>query len=244
MMAFSGSIGFVGLMMLHIVRFVMGNNNARVLPFSVLFGTIFLIWVDIAARVVMAPEDMPVGVVTGLIAGVFFVGLLVRRRIWRVGACGVLCYSITLVLNREATVTKSIPPHATATALSGNDLLVFEVLRAANGPASAYDILERLKPERPRIAPTTVYRALEHLIRAGRVRRIESLNAYLAARDAGDRAVVFAICDDCGRVQERDAVPEVGRITKALAKDGFRPTHPVVEVHGRCGDCDSMGGRA
>ncbi len=138
---------------------------------------------------------------------------------------------------------KSIPPHANAVVLTGNDLLVFDVLLAANGPASAYDILDRLKPDRPRIAPTTVYRALEHLIRAGRVRRIESLNAYLPAADASDRAVVFAICDDCGRVQARDAGAEVGRITKALARDGFRPSHPVVEVHGRCGDCDATGGK-
>ena len=117
------------------------------------------------------------------------------------------------------------------------------MLREANGPVSAYDILDRLKPERPRIAPTTIYRALEHLIRTGRARRIESLNAYLPASEVGDQAVVFAICDDCGRVQERDAAAEVARLTKALARDGFRPTHPVVEVHGRCGDCDA-GGKA
>jgi iron complex transport system permease protein len=80
MVAFSGIIGFVGLMMPHIVRLVMGGNNARVLPFSGLFGAIFLIWADIAARVVLAPEDMPIGVVTGLIGGVFFVGLLARRK--------------------------------------------------------------------------------------------------------------------------------------------------------------------
>jgi len=131
-----------------------------------------------------------------------------------------------------------IPPQEAFPLPTGNDRLVFDVLRAANGPVSAYDIMDRLKPDRPRIAPTTVYRALEHLIRAGRVRRIESLNAYLPASETSDRAVVFAICDDCGRVQERDAGAEVGRITKALAKDGFRPTHPVVEVHGRCGECD------
>lgn len=81
MVAFSGIIGFVGLMMPHIVRLVMGGNNSRVLPFSALFGAIFLIWADIIARVVMAPEDMPIGVVTGLIGGLFFVGLLARRRL-------------------------------------------------------------------------------------------------------------------------------------------------------------------
>ena len=127
---------------------------------------------------------------------------------------------------------------------TGNDQLVFDVLRAAKSALSAYDIMDLLKPDRPRIAPTTVYRALEHLIRAGRVRRIESLNAYLPATATDDRAVVFAICDDCGRVQERDAGADVRRITKALAKDGFRPTHPVVEVHGRCGACDATGAKA
>lgn len=79
MVAFSGIIGFVGLMMPHVVRLVMGGNNTRVLPFSALFGAIFLIWADIVARVVMAPEDLPIGVVTGLIGGVFFVRLLTRR---------------------------------------------------------------------------------------------------------------------------------------------------------------------
>ena len=139
---------------------------------------------------------------------------------------------------------KMLPPQDRPAKPTGNDQLVFDVLRAANGAISAYDIMDLLKPDRPRIAPTTVYRALEHLIRAGHVRRIESLNAYLPATATDDRAVVFAICDDCGRVQERDAGAEVGRITQALAKDGFRPTHPVVEVHGRCGECDATGGKA
>lgn len=81
MVAFSGIVGFVGLMMPHIVRLIMGGNNARVLPFSALLGAIFLIWADIVARVVMAPEDMPIGVVTGLMGGIFFVGLLAKRRL-------------------------------------------------------------------------------------------------------------------------------------------------------------------
>lgn len=80
MVAFSGIISFVGLMMPHIVRLVIGGNNTRVLPFSALFGAIFLVWADVAARLIMAPEDMPIGVVTGLIGGVFFVWLLARRK--------------------------------------------------------------------------------------------------------------------------------------------------------------------
>ncbi len=126
----------------------------------------------------------------------------------------------------------------------GNDAMVFDIIRAANGPLSAYDILDRLKPIRPRIAPPTIYRALEHLIADGLVRRIESLNAYLTADERAPGTVVFAICDDCGRVQQRDAGVEVARLTRALAKEGFRPSHPMVEVHGRCGDCHTAGTKA
>jgi iron complex transport system permease protein len=79
MVAFSGLIGFVGLMMPHLVRLVVGGDNARVLPGSALAGAVFLIWADVAARVVMAPEDMPIGVVTGLIGGVFFIWMMARR---------------------------------------------------------------------------------------------------------------------------------------------------------------------
>ncbi|MDX8352555.1 iron ABC transporter permease [Cognatiyoonia sp. IB215182] len=80
MVAFSGIIGFVGLMVPHIVRMLVGGDYLRVLPSSALVGAIFLLWADIAARTIMAPEDMPIGIVTGLIGGLFFVWLLGRRR--------------------------------------------------------------------------------------------------------------------------------------------------------------------
>ncbi len=80
MVAFSGMIGFVGLMIPHIVRAMVGGDYTRVLPWSALAGAIFLLWADIVARTVMAPEDMPIGIVTGLIGGVFFVALLRQKR--------------------------------------------------------------------------------------------------------------------------------------------------------------------
>jgi iron complex transport system permease protein len=89
MVAFSDIIGFVGLMMLHVVRLVLGGNNARVLRFSALFGAILLIWAVIVARVVMAPEDMSIGVVIGLIGRLFFVMLLGKRR--SQGTAGLIC---------------------------------------------------------------------------------------------------------------------------------------------------------
>ena len=78
-MAFSGIIGFVGLMVPHIARILVGGDYRRVLPASALIGAVFLLWADIAARTLMAPEDMPIGIVTGLVGGVFFVWLLRRK---------------------------------------------------------------------------------------------------------------------------------------------------------------------
>ncbi len=80
MVAFSGIIGFVGLMVPHVVRMIVGGDYRRVLPGSALIGAVFLLWADIAARTVMAPEDIPVGIVTGLVGGVFFVWLLRRKQ--------------------------------------------------------------------------------------------------------------------------------------------------------------------
>lgn len=79
MVAFSGIIGFVGLMMPHLVRLIMGGDNARLLPASAYAGALFLILADALARVVMAPEDLPIGVVTGLTGGIFFIWMMSRR---------------------------------------------------------------------------------------------------------------------------------------------------------------------
>jgi len=80
MVAFSGIIGFVGLMVPHVVRMIVGGDYRRVLPASALLGAVFLLWADIVARTIMAPEDIPIGIVTGLVGGLFFIWLLGRRR--------------------------------------------------------------------------------------------------------------------------------------------------------------------
>lgn len=78
--AFSGVISFVGLMVPHFARLIVGGDYRRVLPVSALIGAIFLIGADMLARTLIAPRDMPIGVLTGLIGGVFFVILLRGRR--------------------------------------------------------------------------------------------------------------------------------------------------------------------
>jgi len=74
-----GPIGFIGIIVPHLVRLLVGSDHRIVLPASALFGASFLVLCDLAARTVMAPLEIPVGVVTALIGGPFFLWLLVKR---------------------------------------------------------------------------------------------------------------------------------------------------------------------
>lgn len=75
----AGPIGFVGIVVPHLVRLLTGVDHRIVLPASALFGAAFLVLCDLAARTVMAPVEVPVGVVTTLLGGPFFLWLLVRK---------------------------------------------------------------------------------------------------------------------------------------------------------------------
>lgn len=74
-----GIIGFVGLMTPHLLRLVVGPDHRRLLPAVLLAGPIFLILADLVARTVLAPQELPVGVVTALLGGPFFLFLLIRE---------------------------------------------------------------------------------------------------------------------------------------------------------------------
>ncbi|MBN3801733.1 iron ABC transporter permease [Paraburkholderia sp. Ac-20336] len=76
MVAVSGAIGFVGLVAPHAARRLVGAGHARLLPTSALVGAIMLVWADVAARTLISPDDLPIGVVTGLFGGIFFVWLV------------------------------------------------------------------------------------------------------------------------------------------------------------------------
>ena len=79
LVSLSGAIGFVGLILPHVARFLVGAEHRRLLPISALLGALFLVWVDVAARTLLAPQDLPIGIATAAIGGVFFVFLLRRR---------------------------------------------------------------------------------------------------------------------------------------------------------------------
>jgi iron complex transport system permease protein len=78
--AVSGSIGFVGLVIPHLIRLVTGPNHRHVLPLSMLVGGAFLILADLMARTIIAPKELPIGVITALIGAPVFALLLIRER--------------------------------------------------------------------------------------------------------------------------------------------------------------------
>jgi len=74
----SGMIGFVGLMTPHITRLILGGDHRLLLPASALAGALVMVLADLAARTVLAPVELPVGIVTAVLGGPFFVWLLIR----------------------------------------------------------------------------------------------------------------------------------------------------------------------
>lgn len=78
MVAVSGVIGFVGLIVPHIVRILVGSDHRRALPAVTLLGAAFAIGADLVARAVISPLELPVGIITALVGGPFFIWLLCR----------------------------------------------------------------------------------------------------------------------------------------------------------------------
>lgn len=79
----SGSIGFVGLVIPHFIRLLIGPNHRHVLPLSMLVGGGYLILADLIARTIIAPSELPIGVITALIGAPIFALLLIRERFGR-----------------------------------------------------------------------------------------------------------------------------------------------------------------
>ncbi|WP_318519422.1 FecCD family ABC transporter permease [Photobacterium leiognathi] len=78
--AVAGPIGFIGLIVPHLVRLVLGPDNRRLLPFSAVFGALFLLLCDLLARTVIAPNELKTGIITAVIGGIYFIVLLIRSQ--------------------------------------------------------------------------------------------------------------------------------------------------------------------
>ena len=75
-----GPIGFVGIIVPHLVRLVVGADHRLVLPASFFFGAAFLVVCDVASRTVLSPLELPVGIITAIIGGPFFLWMLIRKK--------------------------------------------------------------------------------------------------------------------------------------------------------------------
>lgn len=117
---------------------------------------------------------------------------------------------------------------------------VLEIVWHSHRPVGAYDILASLGGEGRRPAPPTVYRALDFLIDAGLVHRLDSLNAFIGCPDPGRlHAGQFLICRQCRTVIELDD-PGIERLVSGKAESlGFSEVRQVLEIEGVCESCRS-----
>ena len=117
---------------------------------------------------------------------------------------------------------------------------VLEVLLDAAKPLGAYDLADAVALQGRRMAPITVYRALDFLIENGLVHRLASQNAYIAcAHQHGPKeTVAFLICENCGSVDEVTSAALSKTLSDVLEREKFTPHGQIIEITGRCADCD------
>lgn len=115
---------------------------------------------------------------------------------------------------------------------------VLELVSERHAPVGAYDILGALKKSEGALAPPTVYRALEFLMDAGLIHRIDTLNAFISCESPEETHTgQFLVCRSCSRVTELDD-PAITRLLLHKAKAaGFASDTQSVEIKGLCADC-------
>jgi len=131
--------------------------------------------------------------------------------------------------------------------LKKNEQIVYQALREQGAAMSAYDVIEVVKGE-GLTAPPTVYRALNGLIDAGLVHKLESLNAFIACAHTDDRcdchdetghrsAAVFAVCGKCRKATEFEQPEATARLASWAAENDFALDGMTLELRGTCAEC-------
>jgi Fur family zinc uptake transcriptional regulator len=117
---------------------------------------------------------------------------------------------------------------------------VLELVWERHAPIGAYDILGALKASEGALAPPTVYRALEFLLEAGLIHRVDTLNAFIACESPEEAHTgQLLVCRSCSRVTELDD-PEITRLLTQKARSaGFTADQQSVEIKGLCGSCQA-----
>lgn len=115
---------------------------------------------------------------------------------------------------------------------------VLELVWTSHKPVGAYDILDRLNRAGGKVAPPTVYRALDFLIEADLVHRLDSLNAFVGCPDPSNpHTRQFLICRECHSVAELDDSDVDDLVRQRAAKLGFEALEQTLEIEGICRNC-------
>ena len=118
-------------------------------------------------------------------------------------------------------------------------LAAYAELLSSDRPVSAYELIALLEDRQQRkIAPLTVYRHLDFLIKVGLVHRLESTQSYLPCdRPEHNHESQYLLCSGCGCADEVESEVLESLVQEIADQRGFRPEHTVVEVRGLCGRC-------
>jgi len=116
---------------------------------------------------------------------------------------------------------------------------VFEVLLGMAKPLGAYDLVDALASQGRRMAPITVYRALDFLIEQGLAHRLASRNAYIAS-SSSQGTTAFLICEGCGEASEITSPDVSETVRRVLTEQGYQPLARALEITGRCLHCQDV----
>ena len=132
---------------------------------------------------------------------------------------------------------------ANGTRLTDLRQTVLTLMLEADGPLTAYQLLDQLKEIRKGAVPPTVYRALDFLIENRLIHKVERLNAFIpcSGTDHDHHDVQFLICRQCGTVSEIEDHGVAKALAKAAEKKGFQPSNAGVELDGTCAACATAG---
>ena len=115
---------------------------------------------------------------------------------------------------------------------------VLALILKAEGPVTAYELLDRLKKTRKGAVPPTIYRALDFLMAQRLVHKLERLNAFIPCAETGHQHVAqFLICRECGTVAEIEDRAATKALENAAEREGFHPRNAIVEIEGTCAIC-------
>ncbi len=115
---------------------------------------------------------------------------------------------------------------------------IFELVWSNHKAVGAYELLETLHLEDPKAKPVTIYRALDFLLKAGLVHKIQSLNAFIGClKPEIAHHSVLLICNQCQKTDEIEAQQAYDNIYQLAEKNSFMPQHISLELHGCCKNC-------